>query len=386
MMTTLIHIIDYFFYVILSFSCLYLLFFSIMSLKKNRKIYNQEKPLRRYLVLFPAYGEDDVIYSSVKSFLEQDYQKDYYDVVILSDHMRQETNNALKELQVQILEINFEHSSKAKALIHAIETYGEKPYDTVIILDADNIVDTYFLTSVNRVYNSGYKAIQAHRVAKNMDTDISVLDAISEEINNSIFRKGFSRLGLSATLSGSGMIFDFKLFGNHISSLSSSGEDKELEASLLKEGVHIEYTENILVYDEKIRGSGAFYNQRRRWLAAQYGTLLSCLKDVPTAIANCNIDYLNKLIQWMMLPRIILIGLVSLLTLIWTIASPVISIKWWILSLILLLALLLSIPRKLYDKHLFRALWRIPILFFLMFLNFFRLKGAYKNFIHTKHK
>ena len=386
MLMTLIHIIDYIFYVALSFSCLYLLFFSILSMKRNSKIYGQETPLRRYLVLFPAYKEDAVIFSSAESFLKQSYQKEYYDVIVLSDKMRAETNKALRELDIEVLEVHFEQSSKAKTLAYAMEIYGNHPYDAVIIMDADNIVNTDFLSSVTCAYNSGYKAIQAHRTAKNTDTSISILDGVSEEINNSIFRKGFSRVGLSATLSGSGMVFDFDWFKNHIHLSSSSGEDKEFEAMLLKEGIHIEYLENVLVYDEKISQTGTFYNQRRRWLAAQYGTLMSCLKDIPSALSSGNMDYLNKILQWMMLPRIMLIGLVCLFTFAWSIGNVIVSAKWWILLFILSLALLLAIPRKLYNASLLKALWRIPVLFFLMLFNFFRLRGAYKNFIHTKHK
>ena len=54
-----------------------------------------------------------------------------------------------------------------------------------------------------------YKHIELLRTK---DTNTAVLDAVSEEINNSIFRKGHTRLGFSSGLSGSGMAFEYDLF------------------------------------------------------------------------------------------------------------------------------------------------------------------------------
>jgi hypothetical protein len=50
-------------------------------------------------------------------------------------------------------------------------------------------------------------AVQGHRTAKNTNNSWAILDAISEEINNNIFRKGHRVLGLSSAIIGSGMAF-----------------------------------------------------------------------------------------------------------------------------------------------------------------------------------
>lgn len=46
-------------------------------------------------MLFPAYKEDRVIVASIQSFLEQDYPKELYEIIVISDQMRPETNDAL---------------------------------------------------------------------------------------------------------------------------------------------------------------------------------------------------------------------------------------------------------------------------------------------------
>ena len=64
----------------------------------------------------------------------------------------------------------------------------------------------------------------------------------------------------------------------------------------------------------------------------------------------------------------------------WTIA-----VKWWILSAAQVAAMILPIPGHLFNKQLGKAILRIPMLALTTIGNLFRLKGAYKKFIHTEH-
>ena len=130
---------------------------------------------------------------------------------------------------------------------------ANESYDVVVIMDADNVTTPNFLAEINRAFDSGLHAVQFHRTGKNMNTDIAVLDAISEEINNGFFQSGHNAIGLSAGLAGSGMAFDVHWFRRNVGHLQTSGEDKELEALLLKQRIHIEYLEQLPVYDEKHR-------------------------------------------------------------------------------------------------------------------------------------
>jgi uncharacterized membrane protein len=48
-------------------------------------------------------------------------------------------------------------------------------------------------------------------------------------------------------------------------------------------------------------------------------------------------------------------------------------------------AFILSIPIKFYNFTTYRALFKLPLAFFLMFLSLLKIKGANKKFIHTEH-
>ncbi|MFA6769906.1 MAG: glycosyltransferase family 2 protein [Bacteroidales bacterium] len=371
-------------FVYMAVSIAYLFIFALFSFSGVRKRYPNSYKEHHFLILIPSYKDDSVIIESVNCALSQDYSFDKFDIVVISDNMDSSTNNSLRELPITLFEINPKRSSKAVALNYAIDNLEKKDYDIVTILDSDNIICNNYLQEINNAYQSGSLAIQAHRTAKNTNNSIAVLDAISEEINNSIFRRGHVNMGLSAALIGSGMAFDYLWFVNNVKSLTTVGEDKELELLLLKEGIFIDFLDHVLVYDQKTKKESVFFNQRRRWLGAQFSSLYSGIKDLPKSFINLRIDYIDKMFQWMLLPRILILGICILMAFIITIISWEASLRWWILVALLLFAFALAVPDSLVTKTNIRALKKLPIIFMLMFLNLFRLRNAGNKFIHTK--
>lgn len=365
----------------------YLFIFALFSLRKRKDKYPKASKKYKFAVLFPAYKEDMVIQESVRSFLEQDYPRELYDVFVISDQMSESTNQKLQELSSIVLKITDPKSTKTNALQLAINYIDKHDtvYDVIVIMDADNVVNTDFLNKLNDAFYSGCSAVQTHRVAKNRDTNTAVLDAVSEEINNSIFRKGHTQLGFSSALIGSGMAFEYDLFKDNIMKAGVVGVDKQLERSLLFQNIYIEYLEDVYTYDEKIKGKAGFYNQRRRWLSNQFTNLFSGISELPLALLKGNWDYCDKLFQWMMPPRIILFGFIVLFACFFTWFNWLMSIKWWGLLLFLCITFSIAVPDYLVDNKFRKAIVSLPILFILMFFNFFRLKGANKEFIHTEH-
>ena len=374
------NIVDWILFTLLGLCVCYLLLYAIASKFYRAPHFPEARTFRRFVVFFPAYKEDRVIVSSARSFLEQDYPQELFDVIVISDQMQSATNDTLRSLPIRLLIADYKESSKAKALTMAIDSIEGDPYDIVVIMDADNLTSPDFLAEVNRAFDNGVKSVQAHRTGKNLNTDISVLDGISEEINNGIFRSGHNALGLSAALSGSGMAFE------------------ELEVLLLQQRIYTTYLPQIPIYDEKTQKEEAISNQRKRWIAAQFGILRSSLSGLWKAICQGNIDYCDKIIQWMLPPRLIQLAAVFGLTLIFTTIGIwlslqgnssghewTIAIKWWILSAAQIAAMILPIPNNLLNKQLGKAIIKIPMLALTTIGNLFKLKGAYKKFIHTEH-
>lgn len=385
---TILHIIDIVLWIIIAGSVAYVAFFSIISLfyDKEDNVAMQaaaiSNRMTKFLILFPAYNEDRVIFHAVKQFLLQYYPKDYYTLVVISDHMQPKINDQLRKLPITLLTPTFEKSSKAKAMQYAMtEVHGN--FDNVVILDADNVVRPEFLTQLN-ILCTVYDAIQCHRCAKNSNNDVAVLDGTSEEINNTIFRKAHNRLGLSSALIGSGMCFKYNLFKENVFKLSTAGEDREMEALLLHQGIFIKYAPDIHVFDEKVSSQDNFQRQRMRWLTAQVQSLLSNLPKIPEAIIHGKINFIDKTIQQALIPRSILIVLLTGISIFVTIVIPAWCEKWWVLFAILAIALYIAIPSQLRLQS-FRKVFAIPGLVLRMIKNIFHIDKNNTDFIHTQH-
>ena len=383
-----IHILDLLLWAFMTISVAYITFYALVSLfsRKGIKTVNvPESPESTFLVLFPAYSEDRVIVGSVKKFLFQNYPQDKYHVAVISDHQQESTERLLSDLPVTVLRPVFDKSSKAKALQYAIsEVSGQ--YDYVVVLDADNIVETDFLHRLNILLKEGYKAVQCHRCAKNSDSSVSVLDGVSEEINNTLFRKAHNLIGLSSALIGSGMCFDYSWFSSHVTKLTTAGEDRELEVFLLREGIYIKYADDILVFDEKVSSADNFQRQRQRWMSAQVNCFLSMLRHLPEAFVRLNVNYVDKTVQQMLVPRSMLLLFLLFMSLVMSAAAPWWSIKWWSLLVLTGLSLFLAIPARLRTKSVFSKVGTLLRLSIKMARNVRHIDHKNEDFIHTDHK
>jgi cellulose synthase/poly-beta-1,6-N-acetylglucosamine synthase-like glycosyltransferase len=331
--------------------------------------------------------EDPVIIDVIKSALAQDYPSSSYTVILVADTFKPETLETLRSFPITLVEAKFEFSTKAKSLQIALN-YLPDHTDLVLVLDADNIMEDHFLDKINMACESEFKVIQCHRIAKNTNTSFAVLDAISEETNNNIFRAGHRVLGISSALIGSAMVFDVTLFRRYIPQLSAiGGFDKELELLILREKVKIEYLKDAFVLDEKVQNAHVFYKQRKRWIYAQFYFFgRDFIISVWHLLAHGNIDYFDKTLQFSLPPRLLLLGVLILSNLV-NIFIPNPQFQyWWLGVLIMILTtLVISVPKSFYDKKTLKALVALPKVFLLMILIILKIRGGNKEFIHTAH-
>jgi hypothetical protein len=109
------------------------------------------------------------------------------------------------------------------------------------------------------------------------------------------------------------------------------------------------------------------------------------LPYLPAAIRQGNINYIDKTVQQMLIPRSVLLVLTVLLSVIVTIVAPTWSIKWWCLLVCLCAALFIAIPRALRTQALFGKLAALLQLVWRMLKNMVHIDRSNKEFIHTAH-
>lgn len=378
----IIYVIDIVFFIVVCLTTIYMSIYTFASLFCRKDKVPAAKHQNRFIVLIPSYKQDTVIENTVKSILGQTYPQRLFDVTVISDHQNEITNFRLTQYPITLLTPDFDRSTKAKSLQLAINNLPQfKIYDIVIILDAGSLVEPEFLQQMNDAFESaGTKAIQAHRLSRNRDTPIAILDATFEEINNSIFRRGHVTLGISAALSGSGMAFDYRWFKENIMKINTGWEDKELEARLMRNNIYTDYFDHILVYDEKTRNTGDFNRQRGRWASIQFRSIISNIKYLPAAILGKRYDMIDKIVQWMLVPRTMMMAIVVLMCIVLPFIYLTLAIKWWILFAFILFILALGTPDYLVDERWARAFIKAPFIMFASLLNIMKIVRRKKKF------
>ena len=386
-MGTILLVIQIVLFIYVTGTILMLLLFSFASLFTYNPPKAKDQVQRKFVVLIPAYQEDEVIMEVVTEALKQQYPAEKFDVVVIADKFQTETIRLLKMTNAIVLAKDFEISTKSRALKYAFEQLTAD-YDVACILDADNLMAPDFLQKLNAAFSNGFIAVQGHRVAKNTNTNFAILDAISEEINNHIFRYGQRVLGFSSTLIGSAMAFDFSFFKEMIAEVEVvGGFDKEIEMRIFSKKLTIEYLPDALVYDEKVQNAQVFGKQRRRWLSAQFHFFgKNLLPSFKMMVSENNYEYFFKSLQYMQLPRILLLGLLFFLTFIsWIFNFYPWNLLWTFDFVLLILVFAFAIPGKFYTFRTLNAMWALPIGFMSMVGSLLRMHKANERFIHTKH-
>jgi cellulose synthase/poly-beta-1,6-N-acetylglucosamine synthase-like glycosyltransferase len=387
-----IHIFTILLFVYLLSTIPYLFILAVAGRFGRLKTYTTHPRKARIAVIIPSYKEDNIILETTAHALAHDYPAEYFTVTVIADHLNKTTIDRLRSLPVRLLEVNWEKSMKAKSLNAALSALAGDQYDLAFILDADNLMSPGCLEKVNHAFQTGWIAIQCHRSAKNRNTSIAVLDAMSEEINNTIFRRGQRALGLSCALIGSGMAFEFHLLREIFASPAiqdNPGEDKEVEVRLISKGLRVEYIEDAYVYDEKVQRKEVFQRQRTRWLATQFENIQPLLSKEMRRDAIKSV-YLHKIFEWLLLPRLLIMLLISLLLLLcgidaWTgthILSP--AWPWWTIPAILYaLTLATAIPSSFYNSRTLAALLQVPTLILAMLKALLGIRKNKGGFLHT---
>lgn len=354
---------DLLLFIIVALTVLYLGIFAVASLFNKTHEAPRTKNQNRIVVLIPSYRQDAVIEQTVISILSQAYPQRLFDVTVISDHQEEMTNMRLAQYPITLLTPNFEESTKAKSLQYAILNLPEfKIYDIALVLDADNIVEQDFLSKVNEAFETAAtKAIQMHRIARNRDTTAALTASIFEEINNAIFRRGHINVGLSSALAGSGIAYDFAWFKTNVMKARTAGEDKELEALLLRQEIFIDYFDNIYVYGEKKRTTAKLNQQHGRWAREQFNNVIRNIKFLPGAIFRKQYDLADKIIQWMLMPRPIMMAIILTMSIVLPFIYMTIAIKWWILGALALFVLALATPDYLVTEMWDKTFLRDPL-------------------------
>ena len=377
-------------FIYLAISIIYLLVIAIAGRFGKLPVYHLSVVKKRIAVIIPSYKEDAVIIDTARKAAAHNYPADKYQVIVVADKLQPETIARLRQLPVTVLEADV--SMKSRSVHAALHFLDADNFDIAMILDADNVMDENCLEKINDAFHHGCIAVQCHRTAKNQQTSVALLDAISEEININLFRRGPAVLGISAAPIGSGMAFTFNLLKQifsveHI--LTNPGEDREIDMQLMKHKIFMHFIDDAYVYDEKVSNPAVFEKQRVRWLEAQLNHIKRFF-DAGMKNSPKTLTYFIKFFQNLLLPRLLLIMVLGLIFILlafqWFFSFNIVmppSIYWFSMIMAYALVLILSVPRRFYAFNTLKAIMQVPVLMIAMLRAILKMKSGRKEFLHT---
>ena len=392
MIQSIVYIITSILFIYLALNTLYFFIVAVVGKFYKGPAYEATPNKKKIAVLIPTYKEDNIIVHTARKAVEHNYPGDKFTVFIAADQLQPETIAQLRAIPVNVQEVKFEISSKARSLNKLLNAIPEDEYDIAMVLDADNIMEPGCLEKVNAAFQKGFRAVQTHRIAKNNNTPVALLDAMSEEINNHLFRRGQRALGFSSALIGSGMAFEFKRLKeiyNKPGILGNPACDREVDFEMLRDRTVLEFIDNAYVLDEKVSSREVYERQRMRWLESQIIHLRLFFDKKGGHIPRSK-DFWNKLFNNLAAPRLLfllsffIIGIIILLQWFTGISILFPATGWWLgLMVMYFLTFVIAIPSSFYNRQTARAIAHIPLLMFSMVKAMLKMNVGRKEFIHT---
>lgn len=384
-MGDVLHMVTWLAFAYFFMHAVYMIVTGLLS-KRKLPTYPGMGPDKKIAVVFPAYGNDEIILRTAPDALAQQYSGEF-DVWVLADHMQPATMAQLEQRGVKVLEVHLEKSTKGRSLELAARELHSYSYDSLVILDVDNRMSDGALQAVANALQVK-DVVQAHRVSYQPENALAFLDACNEEMGNSWYRRGPATVGCSPALIGSGMGFNMPVFQDVIEGIGDTvGEDKELDMRLAQAGVSIAYLEDAKIFDQKTSDLNAFRKQRARWLAAQWHIVKTYTPMFWSALRQGNRDLMLKIAQAWMLPRTLLLAAVALVGLISIISGLGPSAVAWLLLITSIVGgMALALPAAMYKHPLMKdALFSFPKVLANMIIALVKAPRAGKRFVATQH-
>jgi cellulose synthase/poly-beta-1,6-N-acetylglucosamine synthase-like glycosyltransferase len=280
-MITLLHALYLTLVLLLGFYSTFWLITTLIGLgyKSPTAIASEDNP--EILLLLPAYKPSD-IFLEVLMAVSKAIANRNIKVLVLLQEADPKYHRAALAHGFMAEEKAFSHlagNSYHHALKHLVSNLASAAEEGiqpqfVMLLDKDNIIDPNFFASISHDLFLNYDVLQGRRVALNVDGETSFFDAVSEGLNDIMFRAAPTRVGDTLEISGSGALLRTELFCEAIKELNpkAPGYDKNFMVNVLTSGrsARMIYLPYCQVMEEKTTTIGAHNPQRVRWFGEQY--------------------------------------------------------------------------------------------------------------------
>lgn len=268
---------------------LYQVFYTLYGLafcrRDRRKAARQTpaKPSRRYAALICARNEESVIGELISSLRAQDYPAELLDIYVLADNSTDATARVARQAGAIAFErFNPYQVGKGYALNELFsQIRSRRPlsdYDAFLVFDADNIVDSHFVSAMDRTFAQGYDVLTSYRNSKNFASSwVSAGYSIWFLREARFLNYPRMKLHTNCAISGTGFLVSSKIIeenGGWPYHLLT--EDIQFSTVCATKGWRIGYCDDAILYDEQPVTFSQSWRQRMRWAKGFYQVNAHC--------------------------------------------------------------------------------------------------------------
>lgn len=249
--------------------CLYLLGLTLAGLVRRRGHSPGVSPATRFAVLVPAHNEEVLLPRLLDNLKKVDYPAHLFDVYVVADNCTDSTADIARASGVQGLE---RHDSQRRGkgyalrwLLEQVQVLGRE-YDAYLVLDADSLVSSNFLSAMDARFQQGSLVVQGYYSVSNAtQTSVSALRYIALVLMHYVRPMGRRALGLSCGLFGTGMAFRREVIGRFGWDAFTLAEDVEYYLKLTQAGIKVDFAPEAVLWAEMPTSLRDARSQNLRW-------------------------------------------------------------------------------------------------------------------------
>jgi len=272
------------------------IFIGLFFTRKFKPAKNKHK----YAVLIAARNEKNVIGNLLDSINKQDYPSNLVTTFVVADNCTDNTAEIARSKGAICYErFDNEHKTKGFALQFLCEKieedYGRMNYEGYFIFDADNLLNTNYITKMNDAFDAGEKIITSYRNTKNFDENwIASTYGLHWIRSIRMNHRARSVLRLATNIQGTGFLFTNEIIKNGWK-YTSLTEDRALTADAVAQGYPITYNDEAEFFDEQPTSLKIALRQRLRW---SRGHLEAFVESGPYLFLNIFLGKLFLKTKW----------------------------------------------------------------------------------------
>ncbi len=250
----------------------YQFFYIIYGCIVKPKKYKTVKPTHRYAVMIPARNEEQVVGQLIDSIKRQDYPSELVDIYVVADNCNDMTKDVAESHGAFVYErFNTGLVGKGYSLNYLFgcvdKKCGIEYYDGYFIFDADNLLNSRYITEMDKCFSEGNRIVTSHRNSKNYGTNwITAGYSLWFLREAKLLNNVRTLLGTSCAVSGTGFLIcsDIIKRQNGWKHFLLT-EDIEFSVDNVIHGEKIAYCDDAYFYDEQPVTFAQSWNQRLRW-------------------------------------------------------------------------------------------------------------------------